>query len=173
MRKRRAAKGPADRYGAKPGPASAASNERPSIRRPDLTELLGDSLLKARVQQICGEWGLRPYAGTGLARSYVAREAGVELAADTVGTVTAIFLHFHGDDGFGPYEGELPGGTLPRRAALWSALGRPAEVMDRYLGDFGPSDTWHLAAYDLNARYTADADHLQRLTLTARPARPW
>jgi hypothetical protein len=183
---RRAGKktGPADKYGAKPGPGSGSSNEPMTPRgplppvvvqpaRPDLTRLLGRTVLEARVQQTCREWGLIPYAGTGLSRSYLAREAGVELAADPSGVVTAIFLHYDGDDGFHPYAGEVPGtaAAITRRTQLWAALGRPWESVDRFLGDYGPSDTWLLTRFMLNARYTPNADHLQRITLTL-PASP-
>jgi len=192
VRKRRAdrnrdtADGRTDRYGTKPGPGSDESNEPGPPRRqvsvphvvardtrPDLTGLLGRTVLEARVQQICREWGLTSASGTALSRTYRAHGSGVELAADARGTVTTIFLHFHGDDGFGDFDGEIPGGggTVPRRAHLWSALGRPWESVDPFLGDYGPSDTWLFPHFVLNARYTHDADHLQRITLT-RPERP-
>jgi hypothetical protein len=168
-----------DKYGAKPGPASDGSNEPLTPRRmpppvvvqpprPDLTGLLGRTVLEARVQQACREWGLVPYAGTGLSRSYLARDAGVELAADPQGVVTTVFLHFQGDDGFHPFTGEIPGtgAAINRRTQLWATLGRPWESVDPFLGDYGPSDTWLLSRFVLNARYTHDADHLQRITLT-------
>ncbi|HEV7963593.1 MAG TPA: hypothetical protein VGP57_13720 [Actinoplanes sp.] len=178
---RQIADGRADRFGKKPGPGSETPNEPAQARRQvsvphvvaragrsDLTQLLGRTVLEARVQQICREWGLTPHTGTGLSRSYLAHDAGVELAANVRGTVTTIFLHFHDDDGFRPYDGEIPGGggTVPRRAHLWAALGRPAECVDPFLGDYGPSDTWLFPHLVLNARYTHDADHLQRITLT-------
>jgi hypothetical protein len=179
---RQTADGRADRYGMKPGPGSDVSNEPLHARRQvsvphvvaraaarsDLTQLLGRTVLEARVQQVCREWGLTPHTGTGLSRCYLAHEAGVELAANARGTVTTIFLHFHGDDGFRCYDGEIPGGggTVPRRAHLWAALGRPGECIDPFLGDYGPSDTWLFPQFVMNARYTHDADHLQRITLT-------
>jgi hypothetical protein len=187
-RNRDTADGRPDRYGTKPGPGSEASNEPADPRRQasvphvvartarsDLTRLLGRSVLEAHVQQVCREWGLvpAPGPGPGPARSYRAHESGVELAADARGTVTTIFLHFHGDDGFADYDGEIPGGagTIARRAHLWAALGRPWESVDPFLGDYGPSDTWIFGHFVLNARYTHDADHLQRVTLT-RPEHP-
>jgi hypothetical protein len=160
-----------DRYGAKPGPASESPNEplargrvvQPS--RPDLTVLLGRTVLEARVQQVCREWSLVPYAGSGLSRSYLSRDLGVELAADPHGVVTAIFLHF---DSTPAYAGEIPGtgAALGRRTQLWAVLGRPWESVDPFLGDYGPSDSWLLPGFVLNARYTPDADLLQRITLT-------
>ena len=135
---------PSDRYGNKPSARSGGSNEKlhgPASRqaapdsgtRADLTELLGRTVLEARTQQICREYGLIPRsgatAGSGLSRSYLARDAGVEIAADTHGVVTTVFLHFHGDDGFTSYQGEIPGGagSVARRAHLWAMLGSPDE----------------------------------------------
>jgi hypothetical protein len=179
--RRSAGRRPPDRFGRKPAPCPGSSNELVNARRQasvphlvalprrtDLTELLGRTVLEARVQQICREWGLIPYAGSGLSRSYVAHDAGAELAADGRGLVTSIFLHFHGDDGFRHFDEVIPGtgGTIARRAHLWSALGRPGESLDVFLGDHGPSDTWWLPRFVLNARYTIDGDHVQRITLT-------
>jgi hypothetical protein len=141
--------------------------------RSDLTRLLGRTVLEARVQQTCREWGLVPYQGRGLSRSYLAREVGVELAADAQGVVTAIFLHYDGDDGFRPFTSEVPGAgaAIGRRTQLWATLGRPWESVDPFLGDYGPSDTWLLSRFVLNARYSPDAEHVQRITLTL-PASP-
>jgi hypothetical protein len=164
------------RYGAKPGRANRdpvglppATPSAPT----DLTQLLGRSVLEARVQQICREYGLIPRSGgPGLSRSYLAREAGVEIAADAHGVVTTVFLHFHGDDGFTSYRGEIPGGAgdVPRRAALWAALGRPASSGDPYrdpfLGDYGPWDRWTLTTSTLHAQYALDGENLHRVTLT-------
>ncbi len=154
----------------------------PPARRTDLIELLGRTVLQARTQQICREYGLIPHAATGPARSgparsgparsYLARDEGVEIAADAHGTVTTVFLHFHGDDGFASYHGEIPGGggTIPRRAALWAELGRPDVSGDayreRFLGDFGPWDRWLLPACLLHAQYALDGENLHRVTLT-------
>ena len=184
---------PSDRYGQKPSarnhgsngpphdPARRQSSAEPAGRpaaddRPELTELLGRTVLQARTQQICREYGLIPRAGaavgSGLSRSYLARDAGVEIAADTHGTVITVFLHFHGDDGFTSYRGEIPGGAgdVPRRAALWAALGRPGESGDPYhdefLGDYGPWDRWALATCTLHAQYALDGENLHRITLT-------
>jgi len=185
---------PPDRYGQKPGARNHGSNgslhDPARLRhtnadpvgvpatgdRPDLTELLGRTVLQPRTQQICREYGLIPRAGAtvgfGPSRSYLARDAGVEIAADTHGTVTTVFLHFHGDDGFTSYRGDIPGGAgdVPRRAALWAALGRPGESGDPYrekfLGDYGPWDRWALPACTLHAQYALDGDNLHRITLT-------
>jgi hypothetical protein len=172
-----------DKYGRKPGPGAGGSNEPlsgrrpfppPALRptRPDLTKLLGRTVLETRVQLACQQWGLTPYEGSGLSRSYLARDAGVELAADAHGVVTAIFLHFQDDDGFQPYPGPVPGtaATIERRTDLWTALGRPWESVDAFLGDYGPSDTWQLPHVVLNARYLPDGDRLHRITMT-RPDR--
>jgi hypothetical protein len=188
---------PSARYGRKPGARNGGSNDsqhdpaRPRRAnadpvgtagtpahsdRPALTELLGRTVLQARTQQICREYGLIPRtgatAGSGLSRSYLARDAGVEIAADAHGTVITVFLHFHGDDGFTSYRGEIPGGAgdVPRRAALWAALGRPAEsgdpYRDEFLGDYGPWDRWALPACTLHAQYALDGENLHRITLT-------
>jgi hypothetical protein len=166
--------------------AAGGSNQPPPVRRggpalrlfalprrADLTELLGRSVLEDRVQLICRQWGLRPYAGNVLSRSYVAHDVGAELAADAGGVVTAIFLHFHGDDGFAGYCGVIPGvgGPIAGRAELWAALGLPLQALDEFLGAFGPSDTWSLPRFVLNAQYAFDADHLSRITLTSLPER--
>ncbi|MEV6599603.1 hypothetical protein AB0M36_22510 [Actinoplanes sp. NPDC051346] len=194
---------PDDRYGTKPGPGSSGSNEPlygprhrtpPEVDpiplaappptpapRPDLTQLLGHTVLEARVQEICQEYGLMPQpgtaAGSSLSRSYLARESGVELAADAHGLVTTVFLHFHGDDGFTSYRGEIPGGagSVPRRTVLWERLGRPEEMgepyHDRFLGDYGPWDRWTLPGFHLHAQFTPDGETLSRITLTL-PDRP-
>jgi hypothetical protein len=179
---------PESRYGTKPGrvnpdpvgfPTAAAAGS-PGTEQPpgraDLAQLLGRTVLEARVQQICREYGLIPRSGgpggSGLSRSYLAREAGVEIAADGHGMVTAVFLHFHGDDGFASYRGEIPGGggTAATRASLWAALGRPDASGDpyreRFLGDFGPWDRWLLPGLQLRAQYALDGDGLHRITLT-------
>ena len=181
---------PSDRYGHKPGSRNGGSNDllhAPATRRttPDpaaraeLPELLGRTVLEARTQQICREYGLIPRtgvsAGSGLSRSYLAKDAGVEIAADTHGMVTAVFLHFHGDDGFVSFRGEIPGGggVTPRRAALWAQLGRPGESGDPhrvpFLGDYGPWDRWLLTGFVLHAQYDLDGENLHRITLTLPP----
>jgi hypothetical protein len=145
-------------------------------RRTELTRLLGRSVLAAHTQRICAEYGLiprsGPVGGSGPSRWYLARDAGVEIAADAHGTVTTVFLHFHGDDGFASYRGEIPGGggADPRRAPLRASLGRPDEsgegYRDRFLGDFGPWDRWLTPGYALHAQYALDGDLLHRITLT-------
>ena len=168
---------PESRYGTKPGRVNpdpvAFPTVAPPAGRTDLAQLLGRTVLEARVQQICGEYGLIPRSGGwGLSRSYLAREAGVEIAADGHGVVTAVFLHFHGDDGFASYRGEIPGGggSASTRASLWAALGRPDASGDpyreRFLGDFGPWDRWLLPGLQLRAQYALDGDGLHRITLT-------
>jgi hypothetical protein len=172
-----------DRYGSKPSPRSGAANADPvglpsprPVGRTDLAMLLGRTVLEARVQRVCQEYGLLPRTGaavgSGLSRSYLSRAAGVELAADTHGMVTTVLLHFHGDDGFTSFEGEIPGGagSVPRRTYLRAMLGRPdgqgAGYRDRYLGAFGPWDRWVLAGFALRAQFAVDAEHLERVTLT-------
>jgi hypothetical protein len=164
-----------------PAPVTAAAVVPPQplarpVGRTDLTMLLGRTVLEARVQQICQEYGLIPRSGpavgSGLSRSYLARDAGVELAADAHGTVTTVFLHFNGDDGFTSYQGEIPGGagSVARRSHLWAMLGRPDEqgdpYRDRFLGDYGPWDRWILAGFALHAQFATDGELLSRITLT-------
>ncbi|GGQ81879.1 hypothetical protein [Couchioplanes azureus] len=156
-----------------PAPAPPSSPEK---SRGDLARLLGHSVLEAGVQEICRKYGLIPHSGasmsSALSRSYLARESGVELAADAHGVVTTVFLHFHGDDGFRSYRGEIPGGagTDPRRTALWERLGRPVEMgdpyHDRFLGDYGPWDRWTLPGFHLHAQFAPDGETLARITLT-------
>ena len=156
-------------------PAGPPPVPRPAGRS-DLTLLLGRTVLEALVQRICQEYGLVPRSGeavgSGLSRSYLARDAGVELAADAYGLVTTVFLHFHGDDGFTSFRGEIPGGagSDPRRGALWAALGHPDEqgepYRDRFLGDYGPWDRWLLSGLTLHAQYGTDGESLERCTLT-------
>jgi hypothetical protein len=167
------------RYGSKPGPvggsneplgAYPAARPEPSPAVPPVTDLLGRSVLEARTQHICRAYGLVPRSG-GLSRCYLAREAGLEIAADASGVVTTVFLHFDGDDGFAPFHGEIPaGGSVPRRAGLWAALGRPDESgdprQDTLLGDYGPWDRWLLPDYLLHARYALDGQNLCRVTYT-------
>lgn len=187
---------PEDRYGTKPGRRPGGAHEplgEPALARransapvglpphrpggcTDLTELLGRTVLEARVQQVCREYGLIPRSGpsvgSGLSRAYLSRGAGVELAADAHGVVTTVFLHFHGDDGFSSFQGEIPGGggTVPRRAHLRAALGHPDErgdpYRDRFLGDYGPWDRWLLGGFALHAQYATDGERLDRITLT-------
>jgi hypothetical protein len=184
-----------DRYGAKPGARPGGSPESlpapargvnpdpvglPAAPRPvgrtDLSLLLGRTVLEARVQRVCKEYGLLPRSGeavgSGLSRSYLSREAGVELAADAYGVVTTVVLHFRGDDGFTPFRGEIPGGagSLPQRARLRAMLGRPDEhgapYRDRHLSDYGPWDRWSLTGFTLHARYALDGERLELITLT-------
>jgi hypothetical protein len=172
-----------DRYGSKPGPRSGSANADPvgppsprPVGRTDLTMLLGRTVLEARVQRVCREYGLLPRSGaavgSGLSRSYLSRAAGVELAADGHGMVTAVFLHFQGDDGFSSFQGEIPGGagSVPRRTYLRAMLGNPDEhgeaYRDRSLGDLGPWDRWVLAGFALHAQFAVDTEHLERVTLT-------
>jgi len=184
-----------DRYGTKPGPRSAGSPDPfltparsantdpvdlPAAPRPagrtDLSLLLGRTVLEARVQRVCREYGLLPRSGeavgSGLSRSYLSREAGVELAADAYGVVTAVLLHFHGDDGFTPFQGEIPGGagSVPRRTHLLAMLGRPdaqgAPYRDRHLGEYGPWDRWVRAGFVVHAQYAVDGERVDLVTLT-------
>jgi hypothetical protein len=186
-----------DRYGTKPRPRPDGSLEAaarranadpvglPAAPRPvgrtELTMLLGRTVLEARVQQVCKEYGLLPRSGeavgSGLSRSYLSRESGVELAADAQGMVTTVFLHFRGDDGFTPFQGEIPGGagSVPRRTHLWAMLGHPDVRGDpyrnRFQDDCGPWDRWVLAGFVLHAQFAMDAEELELLTLTL-PDRP-
>jgi hypothetical protein len=170
---------------ADPAATLVAAAEEPAPRpaeRPDLTVLLGRSVREARVQRICRQYGLIPDSGTAAdafpSRSYLSRGAGVELAADTHGTVTAVFLHFHGDDGFQSFRGEIPGGagSVPCRAHLRAMLGAPDEqgdpYHDRFLGDYGPWDRWVLAGFALHAQFAMDGESLDRVTLTLPSRRP-
>lgn len=171
-------------YAAKPGP-SGGSNDPLHLGPPapgpllrstagagDLGDLLGRTVLAARTQQICRAHGLMPAAGSGLSRSYVARDRGIEVTADQRGTVVAVFLHFDAADGFTPYHGEIPGGagSIPRRAGLWASLGRPDESGGpfhvEHLGDYGPWDKWLLPRYVFNAQYALDGENLYRVTLS-------
>jgi hypothetical protein len=160
----------------RPAPAGRSAEPDPAAAGGELTDLLGRHVLEPAAQRVCRRFGLLPAAGAdpaaGLPRSYLARDAGVELAADGLGTVTAVFLHFHGDDGFTSYRGAIPGvgGAVASRSALWAELGRPASsddaYSDRFLGDFGPSDRWILPELVLRARYGLDGESLYRITLT-------
>jgi hypothetical protein len=161
-----------DRYGTKRANADPVDLPRAKpVGRTDLALLLGRTVLEARVQQVCKEYALVPRSGdavgSGLSRAYLSREAGVELAADPRGMVTTVFLHFDGDDGFNPFQGEIPGGAgrVPRRTHLWAMLGRPDEQGD------GPWDRWVLAGFALHAQYGADGERLDLVTL-ALPQRP-
>ena len=60
-----------------PGPLTTPRK----VGRPDLTQLLGRTVLETRVQRICQEYALLPRTGTGLSRAYRSPSAGVELAA--------------------------------------------------------------------------------------------
>jgi hypothetical protein len=162
------------RFGTKRAANSGAHLPAATPERAELTELLGRSVLAARTQRICRAYGLVPRSG-GLSRCYLARDAGLEIAADSYGVVTTVFLHFDGEDGFEPYRGEIPGGgSLPRRAGLWAALGRPDESgeprRDPLLGDYGPWDRWLLRDCLLHAQYALDGQNLRRITYTSRAA---
>jgi hypothetical protein len=182
---------PVDRYGHKPGARPGGSSEplydpgrrmntepvgvpiEPPARYRDPTELLGRSVLAARTQHLLRGYGLS--ARSGLSRSYSAQHRGLEISADAHGTIIAVFLHFHGDDGFASYRGEIPGGagSTPVRAALWAALGRPDEsgeaYREKFLGDFGPWDRWGLPNCTLRAQYDLDGERVHRITLTPPP----
>ena len=178
-------------YAAKPGPSGGSNDPlhlnpappRESARRPepgpvDLADLLGRTVLAARTQQICRDFGLVPSVGSRLSRSYVSRETGVEIAADPQGTIVAVFLHFDGGDGFAAYQGEIPGGAgaIPRRAGLWASLGRPVESGGPFhvphLGDYGPWDKWMMPRFVFNAQYALDGENLHRVTLSLPEREP-
>jgi hypothetical protein len=83
-----------------------------------------------------------------------------------------IFLHFHGDAGFPPYPGPIPGrgGTIPKRSSLWVALGRPDQSTDPNrdrgeIDEYGPSDQWRFPTFTMHALYARDNENLLRLTL--------
>lgn len=160
-----------DRYGSKRANADPVDLPRARpVGRTDLALLLGRTVLEARVQQVCKEYGLLPRTGeavgSGLSRAYLSPEAGVELAADAHGLVTTVFLHFHHDDGFVPFQGEIPGGagSVPRRTHLWAMLGHPDEQGDGW-------DRWVLAGFTLLAEFAPDGERLDVVTL-ALPERP-
>jgi hypothetical protein len=176
-----------DRYTARAG-AKGASNDLlrdmlrpprpaplPPGRRTPASDLLGQTVLAARTQRICREYGLTPAAaavGSYLSRSYLARDAGIEVTADAHGVIRTVFLHFDHDDDFAPYYGEIPGGggADPRRSALRAALGAPGESGDPYhdrdLGDYGPWDRWRRPGFLLHAQYGLDGETVRRITLT-------
>jgi hypothetical protein len=152
-------------------PAMQPPPVRPPART-DLTQLLGRNIVETFVQEVCREYALLPALGAGPARSYQSTGAGVSLLADDEGTVVMIFLHFHGDAGFDPYAGTIPGrgGTIPKRSSLWVSLGRPDQSTDpnRDRGDvdeYGPSDQWRFPTFTMHALYARDNENLLRLTL--------
>lgn len=162
---------------ARPARPACGDPARTDPARTDPVALLGRLVDHDDVRLAFRAWELHPSSGapddSGPSRSYRARAAGLEVAADAHGVVTAVFLHFHGDDGFGTYQGAIPGagGVAPRRASLRSRLGEPAACgepyRDRFLGDFGPWDRWELPGCVLHAQYAHDGERLHRVTLTA------
>lgn len=142
---------------------------RPAVRT-DVTQLLGRHLGDALAREICAEYSLSPSPGHGPARSYLSPSLGVSLLADDYGTVINIFLHFHGDLGFTPYPGPIPGrgGTIPKRSSLWVALGRPDQSTDPNrdkVNEYGASDQWRFPTFTMHALYALDNENLLRLTL--------
>ncbi|AGL18773.1 hypothetical protein L083_5263 [Actinoplanes sp. N902-109] len=139
--------------------------------RPELTGLLGRTVLETHVQRVCRDYALVPRSGTGgsgLSRAYLSRTAGVELAADTHGRVTTIVLHFTGDDEFTAFQGPIPGGagSVPRRSRIWAMLGRPDETGSPRRDTCGPFDRWAFPAFTLHAQYAGDAERVDRITLS-------
>ncbi|GIF20445.1 hypothetical protein Ate02nite_31750 [Paractinoplanes tereljensis] len=128
--------------------------------RTDLTLLLGRHLGDYLTQEVLREWALLPGLGAGPARSLLSPDLGVSLLADDYGRIAMIFLHFHGDAGFQPYPGAIPGrgGTIPKRNSLMAALGRP---------DPGTTGQWSFPTFTMFAQYAADNENLLRLTLRA------
>jgi hypothetical protein len=142
---------------------------RPSPRT-DLTQLLGRHVTDPFTRSVCEEYSLLPALGAGPARSFQAPSFGVSMLADDLGTVAMIFLHFHGDAGFEPYRGVIPGrgGTIGKRGSLWVALGRPDHSTDPHRDrndEYGPSDQWRFPTFTMHARYALDNENLLRLTL--------
>ncbi|MFF5290831.1 hypothetical protein [Paractinoplanes globisporus] len=142
----------------------------PVAPRTDVTQLLGRHLGEPLTQDICREYSLSPALGAGPARSYQAPSLGVSLLADDYGTIINIFLHFHGDLGFTPYPGPIPGrgGTIPKRSSLWVALGRPDQSTDPNrdrVNEYGASDQWRFPTFTMHALYALDNEDLLRLTL--------
>jgi hypothetical protein len=138
--------------------------------RTDLTQLLGRAVADPFAQEICREYSLLPALGAGPAHSYQSPSLGVSLLADDRGMVAMIFLHFHGDAGFEPYPGAIPGrgGTIPKRSSLWVALGRPDHSTDPHrdtADEYGPSDQWRFPTFTMHALYALDNENLLRLTL--------
>lgn len=136
--------------------------------RTDLTQLLGRSLAEPFVRNVCREFLLAPALGAGQIRVLQSVEMGVEVGTDDYGRVTAIVLHFHGDGGFAPYPGTIPGrgGTIAKRGSLWAALGRPdySTDPDRHQQQ-GASDQWRFPTFLMHAQYALDGENLLRLTL--------
>ncbi|WP_306204051.1 hypothetical protein [Actinoplanes sp. RD1] len=134
--------------------STAAPAPARRVGRPDLALLLGRPARDPGIRRLCAEYGLTPRPGRA-----TARDTGVEVHTSPAGLITTVVLHFTPGP-FTPYHGELPAGagTVPRRAAMWTALGRPEAV--------GPEDHWQLRSVSLRARYAPDADHLDQLTLT-------
>lgn len=150
-------------------PAMRPPPAQPSPRT-DLTQLLGRSIADPFAQAICQEYGLLPALGAGPARSFQAPSLGVSMVVDDLGVITMIFLHFHGDAGFEPYPGAIPGrgGTIPKRSSLWVALGRPDQSTDPNrdrANEYGASDQWRFPTFTMHALYATDNENLLRLTL--------
>src|ERR1044071_1508395 len=133
--------------------------------RTDLTHLLGLSLVEPYTREVLREYRLAPPLGAGPVRTLQSYEMGVELAADDYGTVYAIMLHFHGDGGFEPYPGTIPGrgGTIAKRGSLWAALGRPDHSTDpdrhEHRGEVGPADQWRFPTFVMHAQYAVDGEN--------------
>ncbi|GAA2628138.1 hypothetical protein [Paractinoplanes durhamensis] len=127
----------------------------PAVRT-DVTQLLGRNLADQFTQEVCREYAMVALPG---GRHCQSAELGVSLGADELGTVVAIALHFHGDNGFRPYPGTIPGrgGTIPKRGSLHAALGRPDPGQ--------PFDQWRFPTFTMYALYAADNENLMRLTL--------
>ncbi|MBU2668483.1 hypothetical protein KOI35_33715 [Actinoplanes bogorensis] len=135
------------------------------VPRSDLTQLLGQNLLEGQALAVSREYGLMATQG---ARTYESREFGVEVAVDEYDRVTWVVLHFHGDAGFQPYRGAIPGrgGTIARRNSLWAALGRPTQSTDpNRMGHGGAADEWVFPWFVMQAQYDNEGDHLLRMYL--------
>ncbi len=135
------------------------------VPRSDLTRMLGQNLLEGPALAISREYGLKARPG---ARSYVSLEHGIEVTVDDQERVAWVMLHFHGDYGFRPYRGAIPGrgGSIARRSSLWAALGRPTCSNDPNRTQHeGATDEWAFPWFVMHAQYGPDGETLLRLVL--------
>lgn len=164
-----------------------AADEQPTaITLDDLLSLIGWDLGDGNLQSVFERYRLvalpsEDKYGLDDRRTFTNPHVGVEVACDELMTLTTLFLHSDGHQGFAGYRGSLIDDVTfnDTRASMRTRLGPPVAAREStdsdHLGSIGPWDEWvisrrvvHASYYHFvfHVSYRMDDERIEMVTIT-------